>query len=61
MKQEPWLAVLAMVETYLNGNVSVFKKWIKHTTKRNIILAVDILNNYGENGLLIVSKFLEER
>lgn len=35
-----------MVETYLNGNISDFKKWLKKTNKSNVILALQILGDY---------------
>lgn len=52
-----------MVETYLNGNISDFKKWLKKTTKSNVVVAVEILNSlntYGKTGSQIVYRLLNE-
>ena len=35
-----------MVESYLNGNISDFKRWLKKTNKQNVILALQILGDY---------------
>lgn len=37
-----------MVETYLNGNISDFKKWLKKTRKSNIPIVIELLNTYSE-------------
>ena len=52
-----------MVETYLNGNISDFKKWLKKTSKSNVVMAVEILNSlnpHGRTGSEIVYRLLNE-
>ena len=35
-----------MVETYLNGNVSDFKKWLKKASKKDTLDAIIMIGNY---------------
>lgn len=53
-----------MVESYINGNISDFRKWLKKTKKNNIPIVIEILDSYsenlrgGKNGSLIVYNLL---
>ncbi len=51
-----------MVETYLNGNISDFKRWLKKTSKKNIVIAIEILNvsAHSNTGSEIVYKLLND-
>lgn len=35
-----------MVESYINGNISDFKKWLKKASKKDILVSVQILASY---------------
>lgn len=51
------------VGSYLNGNISDFKRWLKKTSKSNVVAAVEILNGlntYGRTGSEIVYRLLNE-
>lgn len=37
-----------MVESYINGNIGYFKKWLKKTKKSNIPIVIDLLDSYSE-------------
>lgn len=41
-----FLKVEEMVETYINGNVSDFKRWLKKANKKDVIMALQILGAY---------------
>lgn len=47
-----------MAESYLNGNISDFKNWIKKTNKINIVLTIALFNNIGKDGIDIVYRYL---
>ena len=47
-----------MVMTYINGNRSDFKQWLKKTKKSNIPLVIDALNSMNEDGVDVVYRYL---
>ena len=41
-----------MVESYINGNISSFKKWLRKTKKSNIPIVIELLDNYPKKYLI---------
>lgn len=37
-----------MVETLINGNISIFDEWVKRTTKLNLLYALEYADSFGE-------------
>lgn len=35
-----------MVESYINGNISEFKKWLRKASKKDILIAVQVLASH---------------
>ena len=35
-----------MAESYRNGNITIVKKWLKKTSKNNLMIFIDLLAGY---------------
>ena len=46
MKTEKTNIVEEMSENYRNGNITIVKKWLKKTSKNNLMIFIDLLAGY---------------
>ena len=52
--EETRKSVYEAVDTYQNGNISDFKKWLKRASKKDILDAVEYYSgNYGSRHIII--------
>ena len=49
-KQE--IEVNYQVESYLSGNISFFKAWLNTTSRRNIVLVIQALQQYDHDSAI---------
>ena len=46
IRKEKLDIVEEMAESYRNGNITVVKKWLKKTSKNNLMIFIDLLAGY---------------
>jgi len=63
MKKDTKRSAEEAIDTLINGNISDFKKWLKRTSKKDLLNAVEYYgNNYGKRYIIIkiIISYLED-